>query len=48
MPTVLQASISRVPAGAVTFFPSTVMFTFGYFSHNFELDCGCQLKTGRI
>ena len=25
MPTVLQASISSVPAGAVTFLPSTVM-----------------------
>ncbi len=29
MPTLLQASISRVPAGAVTFLPSTVMFTSG-------------------
>ena len=27
MPALLQASISRVPAGAVTFLPSTVMFT---------------------
>src|SRR5271163_2234253 len=27
MPTLLQASISSVPAGAVTFLPSTVMFT---------------------
>src|SRR6266404_7866686 len=27
MPTLLQASIKSVPAGAVTFFPSTVMFT---------------------
>src|SRR5947208_972120 len=27
MPAVLQASISRDPAGAVTFLPSTVMFT---------------------
>src|SRR5580704_9294232 len=27
MPTFLQASMSRVPAGAVTFLPSTVMFT---------------------
>ena len=27
MPTFLQASINSVPAGAVTFFPSTVMFT---------------------
>src|SRR5579871_1217959 len=27
MPTRLQASISSVPAGAVTFLPSTVMFT---------------------
>src|ERR1700720_3543046 len=29
MPTLLQASISSVPAGAVTFLPSTVMFTSG-------------------
>jgi hypothetical protein len=29
MPTLLQASISRVPGGAVTFLPSTVMFTSG-------------------
>src|SRR6266481_4076534 len=27
MPALLQASISKVPAGAVTFLPSTVMFT---------------------
>src|SRR5579864_626932 len=27
MPTVLQASISRVPPGADTFLPSTLMFT---------------------
>src|SRR5690349_7079711 len=31
MPTVLQASISSVPAGAVTFLPSTVMFTSAIF-----------------
>ena len=29
MPTALQASISSVPAGAVTFFPSTVIVTSG-------------------
>jgi hypothetical protein len=29
MPTRLQASIRSVPAGAVTFFPSTVMLTSG-------------------
>src|ERR1051326_578809 len=29
MPTLLHASMSSVPAGAVTFLPSTVMFTSG-------------------
>src|SRR5262245_27717716 len=29
MPTLLQASMSSVPAGAVTFLPSTVRFTSG-------------------
>src|ERR1700722_720939 len=42
MPTLLHASISSVPAGAVSFLPSTVRVASGIFSH-FRLVAGNEV-----
>src|SRR5580704_16032852 len=44
MPTLLQASISSVPAGAVTFLPSTVMFTSAIENRRWSLVAGRSQK----